>query len=179
LKKPIVHITPYRSNSGFALITALLLLVGLMMLGVSSMNMSLVDEKLAGNVAHRNTTYQLAEAALRQGEEEVSRVINDETFNAPQNGWNIPLKSTGAAAKGWADPSAWANARTVAVAGAQSTQSIRYIIEELNGNVDSSDASSLKFQYLRVTASASDTRNNSTVVLQSIVRRARGDTQQL
>jgi type IV pilus assembly protein PilX len=169
----------HQTQSGFALITALLLLVGLMLLGVSAINMSLVDEKLAGNVAHRNTTYQLAETALRQGEEEVTRTFTDETFNSPQNSWYIPLKSTGAAAKGWTDSGDWTSAKTVSIPNAQSSQTVKYMIEELNGNVDSSDASSLKFQYLRVTASASDSRNNSTVVLQSIIRRARGDTQQL
>lgn len=167
------------SDSGFALITALMLLVGLMLLGISAINMSLVDEKLSGNVAHRNTTYQLAETALRQGEEEVTRTFNDETFNSPQNSWYVTLKSTGASAKGWSSPAAWSAARPVTVAGASSSQTVQYMIEELNGNVDSSDASSLKFQYLRVTASASDSRNNSNVVLQSIIRRARGDTQQL
>jgi type IV pilus assembly protein PilX len=175
--KPNLH----RAQSGFALITALLLLVGLMLLGVSAINMSLVDEKLAGNAAHRNTTYQLAETALRQGEEEVTRTFNDQTFdgNTPANSWYIPLKSTGAATKGWTDSGDWSSAKTLSIPGAQASQSVKYMIEELNGNVDSSDASALKFQYLRVTATASDSRNNSTVVLQSIIRRARGDTQQL
>ncbi len=166
-----------KQQTGFALITALLLLVGLMLLGVSAMNMSVVDEKLAGNVAHRNTTYQLAEAALRQGEEEVTRTFSDTTFETPANSWYIPLKSTGAAAKGWTPASAWASARTVSIAGALSSQTVRYIIEELNGNVNSSDGP-LKFQYLRITATASDSNNNSSVVLQSIVRRVRDTTQQ-
>jgi type IV pilus assembly protein PilX len=160
-------------SSGFALITALLLLVGLMLLGVSAMNMSLMDEKLAGNVAQRNNIYQLAEAALRRGEEEAASQILDDTFTSgAASSWQVPRKQSAPSASGWVEPSDWSNSRALTVSGAQSNHLVQHTIEELNDVVKSGD---VPLQYLRVTARAVDPNTNATVILQSVVRRVRGD----
>ncbi len=162
-----------KQTSGFALITALLLLVGLMLLGISAMNMSLLDEKLAGNVAQRNNIYQLAEAALRRGEEEAASQIVDDTFTSgAASSWQVPRKSSAPNAEGWAATSDWSNARALNVGGAQSSHVVQHTIEELNDIVRSGD---VPLQYLRVTARAVDPNTNATVILQSVVRRVRGD----
>jgi type IV pilus assembly protein PilX len=160
-------------SSGFALITALLLLVGLMLLGISAMNMSLLDEKLAGNVAQRNNIYQLAEAALRRGEEEAASQIVDDTFTSgAATDWQIPRKQNAPSASGWAQSSDWRKSRALNVVGAQSTHVVQHTIEELNDIVKSGD---VPMQYLRVTARAVDPNTSATVILQSVVRRVRGD----
>jgi type IV pilus assembly protein PilX len=161
-------------SSGFALITALLLLVGLMLLGISAMNMSLLDEKLAGNVAQRNNIYQLAEAALRRGEEEAASQIVDDTFTTGKAAtWQIPRKQSAPSASGWAASGDWSTtSRTLNVVGAQSTHVVQHTIEELNDIVKSGD---VPMQYLRVTARAVDPNTSATVILQSVVRRVRGD----
>jgi type IV pilus assembly protein PilX len=157
---------------GFALITALLLLVGLMLLGVSAMNMSILDERIAGNVANRNTTYQLAETALRQAEQDVENLLALD-YITPPNSWYTARRPTAAAASGWAEATDWSNARTVVVPGAQSSQQVQYLIEDLDDIVKSGDGT---FRYLRITARASDANNSSSVVLQSIIRRIRIDS---
>jgi type IV pilus assembly protein PilX len=53
---------------GAALITALLLLIVLTILGVSVMQMSRVQEKMAGNTRDSNVGFETAEGALRNAE---------------------------------------------------------------------------------------------------------------
>ena len=55
-------------QQGAALITALLLLVVLTILGLSVMQMSRVQEKMAGNTRDINVGFEAAEAALRNAE---------------------------------------------------------------------------------------------------------------
>jgi len=56
------------TQRGAALITALLLLVVLTILGVSVMQMSRVQEKMAGNTRDINVGFETAEGALRNAE---------------------------------------------------------------------------------------------------------------
>ena len=58
-------------QTGSALIISLVFLLLLTILGVSSMQSSTLQEKMAGNSAEKNRAFQLAEAALRAGEAEV------------------------------------------------------------------------------------------------------------
>jgi len=55
-------------QSGSALIISLVFLLLLTVLGLSSMQSSTLQEKMAGNAAEKNRAFQLAEAALRAGE---------------------------------------------------------------------------------------------------------------
>jgi Tfp pilus assembly protein PilX len=159
---------------GFALITALLLLIGLMLLGISGMTTSIFDEKLAGNFAHRNVTYQLAEAALRAGEFEALQVVNGRTFENPAP-HQIPRQATGTTADAF-KTLGWSTGKSVNVPGMRSSQSVNYFIEEIAERINDSDGlSRINFQYLRVTARATDAVNGSSTVLQSVVRRIRED----
>jgi type IV pilus assembly protein PilX len=57
-----------RSQQGAALITALLLLVVMTILALSVMQMSRVEERMAGNTRDLNVAFEAAEAAARNGE---------------------------------------------------------------------------------------------------------------
>lgn len=57
-----------RCQNGAALLVGLLLLLVLSLLGVTAMQASTVQERLAGNTRDLNTAFQAAEAALREGE---------------------------------------------------------------------------------------------------------------
>jgi type IV pilus assembly protein PilX len=59
---------PARSQRGAALITALLLLVVMTILALSVMQMSRVEERMAGNTRDLNVAFEAAEAAARNGE---------------------------------------------------------------------------------------------------------------
>lgn len=58
---------------GAVLIVALVFLLLLTLIGISSMQNATLQEKMAGSVSLRNTTFQLAEVALRVGENAVAK----------------------------------------------------------------------------------------------------------
>lgn len=60
-----------RSATGFALVTALMFLTVLTILGLSSMQGSVQQERMAGNQRDRNVAFQAAELALRDAERDL------------------------------------------------------------------------------------------------------------
>ncbi len=56
------------SQKGAVLVFGLILLLALTLLGISTMQGSVFDEKMAGNSKDRNFAFQAAESALRNGE---------------------------------------------------------------------------------------------------------------
>lgn len=61
----------HNSQRGMALLISLVFLLLLTLIGVSSMQNATLQEKMAGSVALRNQSFQLAEANLRIGESAV------------------------------------------------------------------------------------------------------------
>lgn len=72
--------TPTERNRGFVLITSLIFLVIVTLLGVSAINSSTLQEKMALNARERVLALQVANAALRQGE----RLLQQSEFNTYQ-----------------------------------------------------------------------------------------------
>jgi type IV pilus assembly protein PilX len=60
-----------QQESGFSLITILMMMVVLVSLALAGMNSSLVQERMAGNARDRNIALQAAEAALRDAEADI------------------------------------------------------------------------------------------------------------
>ncbi len=71
-------------QTGAALIVSLLLLLVMTLLGVSAMQGSVLEEKMAGNFFEREKTFQIAEAQLRSAEAVVRAMDID--LNIPANG---------------------------------------------------------------------------------------------
>jgi type IV pilus assembly protein PilX len=68
---------PARKNErGTALIVAMLFLVILAMLGISAMSGTTLEEKMSSNARDRNLAMQAAEAALRDGERDLSNATS-------------------------------------------------------------------------------------------------------
>jgi len=68
-----------RLQNGFVLITALIFLVILAVLGISSMQASTLQERMAGNLRDRNIALQAAELALRDAERDLGALKQDGT----------------------------------------------------------------------------------------------------
>lgn len=73
MKRQSNHKTAYRAGGlrkqqGAVLAVALIFLLILTLLGVSSMKSTLLEEKMAGNMRDQSLAFQAAEAALRDGE---------------------------------------------------------------------------------------------------------------
>ncbi|NMG03323.1 pilus assembly protein PilX [Azoarcus taiwanensis] len=60
---------PPRMQRGTVLIVALIVLLLLTMLGLSSMRSTTLEERMAGNLRDQNLSFQAAESALREGED--------------------------------------------------------------------------------------------------------------
>ena len=65
------NFTPAPKQRGAVLIVALIMLLLLTIIGLSSMRDTSLQENMAGNMRDSNLALQASEAALRQGEEEV------------------------------------------------------------------------------------------------------------
>jgi type IV pilus assembly protein PilX len=57
-----------KKQRGVALIVSLIMLLLMTLLAISSMNTTVLEEKMAGNYKDRNMAFQAAEAGLRAGE---------------------------------------------------------------------------------------------------------------
>ena len=64
---PCLH-SSAKTQQGAVLIFGLILLLALTLIGISSMQGSVFNEKMAGNSRDRNFAFQAAESALRDGE---------------------------------------------------------------------------------------------------------------
>lgn len=62
-----------QQQRGMALLVSLVFLLLLTLIGISSMQSATLQEKMAGSVTLRNTSFQTAEAALRMGENAVQQ----------------------------------------------------------------------------------------------------------
>ncbi|TDX97922.1 pilus assembly PilX family protein [Thiohalophilus thiocyanatoxydans] len=78
--------TPMQSRPeqqhGMVLILALVILMAMTIISVSSMSTSTLEERMAGNLKDREIAFQAAEAALRHGESLVDSGISTGSFNS-------------------------------------------------------------------------------------------------
>ncbi|MBW6477301.1 MAG: hypothetical protein K0A95_09535 [Chromatiales bacterium] len=69
-----MHAMP-RKQTGAALIVSLILLMVLTLLGVTAMNNTIMEERMAGNMRDLQIAFQSAEVGLRMGEDALRTVI--------------------------------------------------------------------------------------------------------
>jgi type IV pilus assembly protein PilX len=68
------QVRPARKTAGAVLIVALVLLLVLTVIGVAGIQNTVMEERMAGNYRDRFTAFQAAEAALRQGEQDIADI---------------------------------------------------------------------------------------------------------
>ena len=66
---------------GAVLIISLIMLLVLTLLGVTSMRTTILEEKMAGNLRDKNTSFQAAETALRDGEALIETLLATSSFD--------------------------------------------------------------------------------------------------
>jgi type IV pilus assembly protein PilX len=160
------HCPSVRSRqSGVTLIVCLVFLLLLTLIGVSSMQNANLQEKMAGSVKLRNESFQMAESALRQGE----NIVAQATFT-------MPVCSSLARCA----PPAEANSSLVAGVGSSGVVWVAgdggglYGIQFLGTTIDPMDLASgvpitdtaTSYSLYRITAVG--TRGTSTTVLESV-----------
>jgi type IV pilus assembly protein PilX len=148
---------------GAVLVVALLMLLVMTVLGVTAMQMSRSEERMAGNSRDINLAFQSAEAGLRFGEEWLRPISTAPSTctSAPCNVW---LKEYWAADLRNQLESWWStNGREYGVAGTQEVSDVtrdpRFLVEEID-RLDDSVAESSDYiedsgrTFYRITASA-------------------------
>ncbi len=71
-----------RSQRGMALFVSLIFLLLLTIVGLAGMQNATLQEKMAGNVKHKNESFQFAESGLRVGEAYIANPANEATLSA-------------------------------------------------------------------------------------------------
>ncbi|HIP53703.1 MAG TPA: pilus assembly protein PilX [Chromatiales bacterium] len=169
---------PVKSR-GAVLITGLVFLLILTLLGLSAMQSTTLEQRMAGNSLDSNIAFQAAEAALRTGESVIGNWSTEPTPNGSgSNGvWslNAPDPDANDGINWWDDSArgeSWWNANGqggVSISGVSSAP--RYLIEERdyvsdNLNVGNQNAETGRVFY-RLTARGKGSSSTSRVMLQS------------
>lgn len=170
-------------HRGSALIIALVILMVMTLIGLTSMNTSIMEERMAGSMFNRNLGFQAAESALRQGEAWIASQdpLPDVSNDGSSGIWDIraadPDTSNNVA--WWNEQNAtWWGSNAVAIASSSSdaewitgvAAQPAYLIEELPPVPESLEVGKSvdeKDIYLQVTARGVGGTTSSVVLLQS------------
>ena len=162
-----------RTQQGVVLIVGLIMLLLMTLIGTTGMQMTSLEEKMAGNMRDRNLAFQAAESALAAGEFYLGNVaVFPSPFCSKANGRFLPLdkdcnSATVETAPVWESIS-WDNNDSVAYTGVLSNLSAvpRYIIEDM-GCVPLPSLCPGPHNY-RITARATGGSAETVVILQAI-----------
>lgn len=161
----------FRTERGAALIIALVFLVVLTMLGVSSMRTTTLQQRMAGNVRDSTLAFQAAEAGLREAE----RFLGQPTLPAFRGNDGLLRRQQDAGLASFWTTYDWANASIEAAPLPGVAEPPRYVIEELPP--EPGDGDSLRFGALpdpvfyRVTSRAVGGTTEAVSILQATYRR--------
>ena len=167
------QLTSLRQQQGVALFVSLMLLIVMTLIGVTGMQTTVLEERMAGHYKDRNLAFQAAEATLRDAEQFLRDQTLMPTFDGT-NGFYQPV-TTGVDhwdQIDWYDTSQSAQYSTTMqyVAGQP-----RYIVEELPAIVEEGDSlevgTATTSRYYRITGRASGGTNTAVVSLQSVYKR--------
>lgn len=167
-------------QSGSVLILAMLILVVLTILGVSSMSTTSLEEKMAGNFRDRQIAFNAAETALAHAEKFVNDTINSASVFTSSGG--LYDSYDGPTQQNAFDDAWWTDANSIQMSGADSIAEVytqpRYTIE-YRGEVGAEEGTSVniggygessgggEITSFRVTVRATGLSDNSVVFLQS------------
>lgn len=139
----LAHRNYHASQRGTALVFALVTLLILTIIGVSAMNTTTLQEKMAHNLKDKNLAFQAAESALKRGETFVITETNFDKIVAPVPTGDDGLHdSVGATTSVWEDATLWAGTDVFAYSGLDSSKlsaQPKYIVEYLGTTVDPGD----------------------------------------
>ena len=157
-------------QQGAALIIALILLVIMTLLGLSSMRTITLEEKMSGQTYDRSVSFQATEAALREAEAWVAANKPTPAAGTACNASGVCGRQTSGSDDLWVDSSStWATATEVASSSISVTP--EYLIEYLGNNFpcqpnDPSTNNDCRRYRITARSNAGDDRAN--VMLQSI-----------
>jgi len=159
---------------GATLIVGIIFLLVLTIIGLAGMEVTGLEEKMAGNMRDRNMSFQSAEAALRDGEDYLESIVVLPAFDGSQGLWELPTDGT----KRW-ETVDWGSSTAVrSYSGpgfSELASASTYIIENLAA-AGSSDSLEVGVptdtkSFYRVTSRAVGQTSSSVVILQTVYKR--------
>jgi type IV pilus assembly protein PilX len=151
-----------RKQAGAVLVISLIILLLLTLIGVSGMQTTALEEKMASNSRDQNIAFQAAEAALRAGEMFIEGAVSSDksdftTTPVNANGLHLATEDIDyKAVATWADAESVEYATTIPLVAAKP----RYYIEYINDTAPNS--------YFRITARGTGRQSTSHVYLRSL-----------
>ncbi len=185
MNHPLTSNRPACRQRGIALVLALVFLLLLTLIGITALNTTSLEEKMASNVKDRNLAFQAAESALSLGENWIYTQIGKPVFPNNNNGLYVPSTTT---TPNW-DSVSWSGTGVVTypntpgstgsgTLGKVNTQP-KYIIEDMGEQQESGGSLVVSSNYkskgvtvLRVTARGTGGTDAAVVMLQSTYSRA-------
>ena len=162
------------NQQGTTLIITMIFLLVLSVMGLAGMDVTGLEERMAGNMRDRNMAFQSAESGLLDGENYLETFVTLPPFDGTDGHYSLPADGT----KNWEkiDWTSSAAVRTYTGSGFQELDdSATYIIENI---ADASASDSLELsvpkddkRYYRVTSRAVGLTGSSEVMLQTVYKR--------
>lgn len=179
IRPPVAHV---RHQHGFSLVMVLIFLVLLTILGVTAMQTSTLEERMAGNLRDENIAFQAAESALREAEEFLSGVVLPDfnttgattpgLYNTVGNPW--PGRDNPQGWTGWTQAAGSHVYRVYAGQLERVATPPRYVIEQLppvpvdpEGSVKQGTGVGNFAQVFRITARGTGGSDSAVVVLET------------
>ena len=176
---------PQRTQRGFVLIVALILLLLLTILGLAAAQSTMLEERMAGNARNHQLAFEAAESGLSAAYSGILQNLwNNADYAGNANGLYMLSDCCGGVpwTSAWTLPNVWASALpiTTPVPGltipGQLTQQPVFIIEELppvappgSNLVQQSNSGTPPVQPYRITVYANGGDQTTHVILQSVV----------
>lgn len=160
------------SQKGAVLIVSLIILVVMTVIGLAGMEITSLEEKMAGNTRDRNIAFQAAEATLRDGESYLEGLVLLPAFNGSTAGLYARDSDL------WETVN-WTSSSAVRTYSGQGFDKLvdppAFIIESLESassddSLELGGASDSK-RYYRITARSAGQTDTAEVVLQSVYKR--------
>ena len=168
------HIRIPQAQQGAALAVSLIMLLILTLLGVTAMQTTIFEERMAGNARDANTAFQAAEAGLRAGETYLNLTASIGPFDGSSGLYD---QDTAPAPSNLESDSSWP-ATAVIYSGSLSEVAAapEYIIEHMRPVLDpdkslAADEPLADSGIYRITARATGNTDTAVAVLQSTFKR--------
>ncbi|WP_415882687.1 PilX N-terminal domain-containing pilus assembly protein [Neptuniibacter sp. QD34_54] len=165
---------PRRSQQGTTLIITMIFLLVLSIIGLAGMDVTGLEERMAGNMRDRNMAFQAAEAALLEGEDYLESIVILPAFDGSDGHYALPGDGT----KNWEEIDWTSSSAVRAYTGGGFTELASlpgYIVEDLAAAA-ASDSLEVGVpvdnkRFYRVTSRAVGQTGSSEVMLQIVYKR--------
>lgn len=159
---------------GATLIVSLIFLVVLSIIGLAGMDVTSLEEKMAGNMRDRNVSFQAAEAALREGERFLQSTVFLPAFDGTNGLYDLPTDGS----KRW-NTVDWSSVNDVrfytGLGFDELNTQAAYIIESLvaDSAAETYDPTEIvdNKRFYRITARSEGLSGASEVILQTVYKR--------